>query len=229
MPTATTNILGMNLATAKGDLLAASASNTLVRFPVGTNGHTLTADSSQTSGLIWKDLLGSVAGTANQASTLVDVYPRIGNFTATLTSGTVYFTFFTPSWTTTISSVTVISAGTASTGTSLVRFGLYSLSGGTATLVASTANDTTVFSSTNTASTRNLDTSYQLVAGNRYALAVLVVGSTPGTVYTAFNNPPAALSALEPRITGAVALQSNLPSTASSFTASNIGVWGRFA
>jgi hypothetical protein len=229
LPTATTNILGMNLATAKGDLLAASASNTLVRFPVGTNGHTLTADSSQTSGLIWKDLLGSVAGTANQTSTLVDVYPRIGNFTATLTSGTVYFTFFTPSWTTTISSVTAISAATASTGTSLVRFGLYSLSGGTATLVASTANDTTVFSSTNTASTRNLDTSYQLVAGNRYALAVLVVGSTPGTVYTAFNNPPAALSALEPRITGAVALQSNLPSTASSFTASSIGVWGRFA
>jgi hypothetical protein len=26
-----------------------------------------------------------------------------------------------------------------------------------------------------------------------------------------------------------VALQTNLPSTASSFTASNIGVWGRFA
>jgi hypothetical protein len=219
----------MNLATAKGDILAATASNTITRLGVGTNGFALTADSSAATGLLWKDLFSNNAGNINQTTSIVDVYPRMGNFSATLTSGTVYFTFFSPLWTTTISSVTAISAGTASTGTSLVRFGLYSLSGGTATLVASTANDTTVFSSTNTASTRNLDTSYQLVAGNRYALAVLVVGSTPGTVYTAFNNPPAALSALEPRLTGAVALQTNLPSTASSFTASSIGVWGRFA
>jgi hypothetical protein len=229
LPTATTNILGMNIATTKGDILAATASNTITRLGVGTNGYALTADSSTSTGLVWKDLFALSAGNINQTTSIVDVYPRLGNFSATLTSGTVYFTFFSPLWTTTISSITAISAATASTGTSLVRFGLYTFSGGTATLVASTTNDTTVFSTTNTASTRNLDTSYQLVAGNRYALAVLVVGSTPGTVYTAFNNPPASLTSLEPRITGAVALQSNLPATASSFAASNIGVWGRFA
>lgn len=187
------------------------------------------ADQSVTAAKLNGNAFGNLAGNLNQSLAVVDVYPRMGNFSATLTSGTVYFTFFSPLWTTTISNITAISAATASTGTSLVRFGLYAFSGGTATLVASTANDTTVFSSTNTASTRNLDTSYQLVAGNRYALAVLVVGSTPGTVYTAFNNPPAALTALEPRLTGAVALQTNLPTTASSFAASNIGVWGRFA
>jgi hypothetical protein len=39
--------------TAKGDLLAASASNTLARLGVGTNGQVLTADSGASTGLAW--------------------------------------------------------------------------------------------------------------------------------------------------------------------------------
>jgi hypothetical protein len=38
---------------AKGDLLAGTADNTISRLAVGTNGHVLTADSAETTGLKW--------------------------------------------------------------------------------------------------------------------------------------------------------------------------------
>jgi hypothetical protein len=38
---------------AKGDLLAGTADNTIARLAVGTNGHFLTADSAETTGLKW--------------------------------------------------------------------------------------------------------------------------------------------------------------------------------
>jgi hypothetical protein len=49
---------------AKGDLIAASAADTAVRVPVGTNGQYLKADSSTTSGLAWStvDALPSQTG-----------------------------------------------------------------------------------------------------------------------------------------------------------------------
>jgi hypothetical protein len=58
--------------TAKGDIYAASASATVGRVAVGTNGQVLTADSSQTRGLAW---------------TTVSATPRIGQIvTATTTN-----------------------------------------------------------------------------------------------------------------------------------------------
>jgi hypothetical protein len=142
---------------------------------------------------------------------------------------------FTPQYDLTISSISVASATTQTSGTALVRFGLYTVSGNTAALVARTASDTTIFSSINTVYNRTLDTTggypatYTLTAGTRYALGVLIVASTPGSVYNAFEAPPAALSALAPRITGAYAGQTDLPTSVPSFSSSTIGMWGRFS
>jgi len=59
--------------TAKGDIYAASASATVGRVAVGTNGQVLTADSSQTRGLAW---------------TTVSSTPRIGQVVTATTTNT---------------------------------------------------------------------------------------------------------------------------------------------
>jgi hypothetical protein len=177
-----------------------------------------------------------LVGSTNQSSTTIDVFPRIGNFTGNPSSETTYFTFFTPRITQSVTSISVVSASTQTTGQSLVRFGLYTVDGsGVATLVARTASDSTIFSAVNTVYTRTFNTtggypsSYTLVAGTRYAIGVVIVAATTGTVYTAFNSIPSALSTLSPRMTGLVAATSDLPTTASTYSASTVGIWGRLS
>ena len=193
------------------------------------------ADQSVTAAKLNGNAFGSLAGNLNQSLTVVDVYPRMGNSNATVSSGTAYLTFFTPMWSATISSLSIVSANTAGSGTSLARLGLYMFDGTTATLVARTASDTSLLSTTNTVFTRTLSdvggypATYTLQAGVRYALGFIFVGATPGTVYTAFAALPAAIGALAPRVVGAVPLQTDLPTTSNSFTATTVIPWGRLS
>lgn len=181
------------------------------------------------------NLVDYLAGAKNQTRSVVDVYPRTGNANATASSGTAYLTFFTPLWDATIGSLSIVSANTAASGTTLARIGLYTFDGTTATLVARTASDTTILSTTNTVFTRTLSTvdgypaTYTLQAGSRYALGFIFTGTTPGTIYTAFSALPAAIGSLTPRVTGAIPLQTDLPATSTSFTATTVGPWGRLS
>lgn len=162
-------------------------------------------------------------------ATAIDVAPRYDNRTATFTSGTIYWTFFSPLETISVSAVSVASGGTATSSATTIKMGVYSYDETTATRLGYTSNDTTVFGTRNTIYTRNLNTTVTLTAGTRYGFAVLVVATTPGTGVLAFGNPPAALNALAPTMRGYLVGQTDLPSSGTPLKDTSDGYWGRFA
>ena len=188
-----------------------------------------------------QDATGTVAlvehalGALGMPTAAIDVAPRWDNQTATLVSGTTYFTFFTPLKTLNLDEISVSSAGTASAGATLVRFGLYTYDETTATLVAATASDTTIFSTRNTLYTRafstggSLPANYTLQAGVRYGLAVLWIGTTAGNAYVAYGFAPGSVASLSPKLNGAITSQTDLPATATPVTTYNTGLWGRLS
>jgi hypothetical protein len=149
-------------------------------------------------------------------TTAVETFPRMAVSFLVITNSNVLYSFFTPLTTVTVSQITMLSGGTAAAGLTLARMGLvtYDEASTTATLVARCANDTTLFTSTRTAYTRSFDpsgsfpSSYQLVAGTRYGVALLCVGTTMPTIEG--NSGLAEMSALTPRLSAIRTAQSDL-------------------
>jgi hypothetical protein len=129
-----------------------------------------------------------------------------------VSSGSVRLTFFTATKSETTTQVRVISGNTAAAPTpTVVRFGLYRVEGnGTLTLVASTANDTSLLSAANTPYTVPWQSSHPKVAGQRYAFAVLVVSpaTLPNFVGQSLNSVGEMFAA--PMLAGQLAGQSDL-------------------
>jgi len=88
----------------------------------------------------------------------------------------------------TVSNISFTSGTIANTAATLVRFGIYTRSGTTFTLVARTASDTSIFSATGTKYTRALDTTggypatYTLTAGTEYWISFIVVATTVANI-----------------------------------------------
>lgn len=170
----------------------------------------------------------TLAASQSQPSSTLDIYPRgeAANLTMTLTSGTVYFSFFTPTVSLTVSSITMFSGTTtAASGLTLARMGLYTFDETTATLVARTASDTTLFGAVSTAYQRSFSTaggypaSYQITVGTRYGIGIIFVGTTTPAGVARTNSP--AVHTQTPRTAANLGSQSDLPATAS---ASSFGI-----
>jgi len=166
----------------------------------------------------------------SQPTGTVDVVTRedITASNVTATSGTVLLTYFTPLVSLTITQIAAISGNTAGSGLTLARMGLYTVADDqNVTLVARTANDTTLFAATNTTYTRSLDTtggypaSYSLVAGTRYAVGVIVVGTTVPNLAGKSGN--AYVWGITPRISGQRLSQTDLA------TLTSVSVSGTYA
>lgn len=98
-------------------------------------------------------------------------------------SGVIYFSLISPHRTFTVTNLSYTSGTTAATALTLCRFGIYTRSGTTFTLVARTASDTSIFAAISTKYTRALDTAggypatYTMTAGTEYYIAVIQVGT----------------------------------------------------
>jgi hypothetical protein len=156
-------------------------------------------------------------------------------------SGTACLTMFLARDTITVGNVTMITGGTAASGTTLARMGLYTIDGSdNATLVARTASDTNLFGSTATSYTRAFDTTgsypatYTIQEGSVYALGVITVATTPPAYLSTSINAAGAhisgLMALSPRLVGNLNGQADLPTTISAGSYVNRGRlhYGRF-
>ena len=174
-------------------------------------------------------------GYENNSTTSLDIPTRTAvNATTALTTNITYFSFFTATEALTVSNISFSSGSTPASGVSLVRFGLYTFDGTTATLVARTNNDSSRFTVANTIYTGALDsnggfpTTYNLVAGTRYAVAVVVVASTtPQLAAVNFGAASTAIMALSPRVVGYAGSTSDLPATRDTFSGITHAYWSR--
>lgn len=190
----------------------------------------------------WEDVVSQAEGdaayaplsTARTDGTTVEVFPKLHTVAArTFVSGDVAFTFFTPAYNATVTTVRTATASPAAASLTAAKLGLYTVSGNDLTLVARTANDTTLFTSTFTQYTRTFDTtggfpaSYNLVKGQRYAMAIFVAGTTMPQLYgNGFTM--SVLNTLSPRLTAVATGQTDLPATFTASSGLNFAYWGRF-
>lgn len=116
----------------------------------------------------------------------------------------------------TASQMACVTGATSSASITLARMGIYTVaSDGAVTLVASTANDTALTGTASSVRTKALSVGYDLVAGELYALAVLQVATTPGSLRLARTNPAMSdnTGTFWPVLGRSIASQSDLPST----------------
>jgi len=181
---------------------------------------------TQTSGypLFWVDTDDFSGGmtdyiTANQLLVGEETFPRLFTRDNTLAavSQQVRLTHFTARKTESITQIRFATGNTPAGATpTLVRVGVYSVAGtdgmGDLTLVASTPNDTTLLSSANTRYTKALSSSWNKIAGQRYAIGILIVTAAAAPTYVTMQQQAQAdLFDQAPRMNSARNTQSDLP------------------
>jgi hypothetical protein len=150
-------------------------------------------------------------------------------------AGRTTLQFFVAPETLTVGTATVYvqAIGTAIT---LARMGLYTWdeTAGTATLVARTANDTTIAGTASTLQSRAFDTTggypatYTITAGSAYAFGFLTVGTTGPQILTTAPYGDSNVSSITPTVSKQKTSQTDLQ-TVSGFTNLQYAFWGRFS
>ena len=191
-----------------------------------TDSTTSTSTTTAATANSVKSAIDRIEEYLHNSATVMDVFSRSITIAAVAgTSGTARVTYFTATRNMTVSQITFICTSNSS-GLTLARFGLYDAT----TLVARTASDTTLFNTANTAYTRSFDTAggypatFDLVAGTRYGVGMIVVGTTPGSVLGVSHATGSAGTylTLSPRVNGVTTGQSDLPTTPPTGTNVNV-------
>lgn len=127
----------------------------------------------------------------------------------------VRLTFFTAVKTETISNVVSITAGQAAAATpTLARIGVYvEETNGDLTLVAATANDTSLWSATNTVYTQALIAPFTKERGRRYAVGILIVTGVTTPILYGNSVLLAAIAFVAPKLSALITGQADLPAS----------------
>lgn len=185
-----------------------------------------------------KPLARAIKNTSGQPTTRMEVLSREHNTASGgLVDGRIQLTYFTPVDEFVVARVEAVCGATAVAGATLIRFGLYEVDkSDNLKLIAATPSDATLFAGTNAATSKSLGGdgvlpgTYRLKPGQRYAVGVLVVGSTnAGTIHGA--TVGSVLANLNPgRINGTVTGLTDLPATIATGTigTSSLRPWFRF-
>jgi hypothetical protein len=178
------------------------------------------------------ELVGMVRQAAEMNAILEDwpdgeTVPSIGRMLSSVsnvgsTSQTLRLVFFTARKSQTITQVRVPAGATAAAGLTLCRLGVWSVdTAGAGTLIASTPNDTALLIAATTEYTKAFSASWNKVAGQRYAVGLLQVGTTVASLIGATSNGGNGTRATRfPRVGGLWTAQADLPA---SFTNANLG------
>jgi Pectate lyase superfamily protein len=161
----------------------------------------------------------AIAADRVDAGEIIPVRDLIVSSGIFVTSGEMTMSCFTAEKTETITTLTCWTGSTAAAATpTLCRLGIYSLAAnGDGTLIASTPNDTTLFSATNATYTRTLSVPWSKVRGQRYAFALLVVTTVATPTFHGQAFPATAVSAtingVMPRLVSRLSGQTDLPAS----------------
>lgn len=183
----------------------------------------------------------SVAGTAMQFSDMLPCESLVDGFclphrllpgvSLSLVSGRVQLEYFVAPKTVTLSNINKYTGTTPQSGTAptVIKMGVYSVAGdGALTRIAVTANDTTLFPTTNALAAKAFLAPCPFVEGQLYAVALLVV--TAGTIPTIWGTTSlgAGLLGIQPRLCGQITGQTDLlASYAAAGTAASIFTFSR--
>lgn len=126
-------------------------------------------------------------------------------------SGTVFLSYWTARKSEPITSLLSGTGGNGTTTPTLCRIGIYSATGGTLTLVASTANITTLWGAGFTTYTPALQATWNKVAGQRYAVGFLCIATGMPLIECCPVRYHS--SGKAPKIQGEFTGQSNLPAS----------------
>lgn len=226
-------VLSADTIDAKGDLLAGTAADTAARLAVGSSGRLLMADAAAASGLSYA--AAGLSDVITSGEFCMDRRHATNNNLTMGGSGWMHFMGWTADKTETVATVTTYTGSVAAGATpTLCRVGIYEVDAlGNMTLVASIANDTTLWSVVFTPYQRTLSSAWSKVAGRRYAFATLIVSGAAmpqmqGALYGATGTMSTIMGVL-PMGTSSLTGQADLPASVAvgSLTANRVALLGR--
>lgn len=167
-------------------------------------------------------VMNLVASNSNRVTSGEELMDRDMTFSEVgLETGVMLVSYFTARKTETINNVVTSLLNNVGASNTTARIGIYSTdaAGGLTALLASTANDTALWTTSGANKVKALSSAFNKVAGVRYAVGFLCIGGTMPQLLGIF--PATNFSALAPRANGAVYGQSALPASVVSGGISN--------